>query len=72
MVKKRKRPAHRVLKKWLEDEGLSYREFGESVGVCKQSIHQIATGKRNPGRDLGFRIDRATDGAVPATIWEIR
>ena len=46
--------------------GLSQKELGARVGVSRQAINAIETGKHGPSLDLAFRIAAVFDEAVEA------
>ena len=39
-----------------EDAGLSQKALGERVGVSRQAINALETGKHSPSLDLAFRL----------------
>ena len=39
-----------------EDAGLSQKALGEKVGVSRQAINALETGKHSPSLDLAFRL----------------
>ncbi|MHB1855967.1 MAG: helix-turn-helix transcriptional regulator [Acidobacteriaceae bacterium] len=42
-----------------EERGLSQAEFGEQIGVSRQTVYAIETGKYDPSLPLAFRIAKA-------------
>ena len=39
-----------------EEQGLSQAEFGETIGVSRQTVYAIEIGKYDPSLPLAFRI----------------
>lgn len=58
-----------VLKAWLEDNGISVREFGERTAIPHSSIVQYTTKRCRPQQDRRDRIAQATRNEVPASLW---
>ncbi len=47
----------------------SQSDIAMKFGISQAYLSQILSGKRRPSLDLAIRIERLTDGAVPATSW---
>jgi putative transcriptional regulator len=41
-----------------EEQGLSQAEFGEKIGVSRQTVYAIEIGKYDPSLPLAFQIAR--------------
>lgn len=39
------------------------------LGISKSYLSDILNGNKTPSLDLAFRIERLTNGAVPASSW---
>ena len=44
------------LRSLREEHGLSQKALGEAVGVSRQAINALETGKHAPSLDLAFRL----------------
>lgn len=44
-------------------------EFARRLGISDAFLSQLLSGKRRPSLDLAFKIERATAGLVPASVW---
>ena len=44
--------------------GWTQSDFGEMLGVSRQSVHSIETGKYDPSLPLAFRIARLFDRTI--------
>ncbi len=47
-----------------EAQGWSQGELGEQLGVSRQTINALETGKYDPSLPLAFRIARLFDGSI--------
>jgi putative transcriptional regulator len=47
-----------------EVRGLSQSEFGEMIGVSRQTVYAIETGKYDPSLPLAFTIARYFGGRI--------
>lgn len=54
---------------YLAKHGIEQHEFARSSGLPAPLISMWLSGKRSPGLDSAFAIERATGGEVPATAW---
>lgn len=54
---------------WLAHNGLSQRAFAERVGAHYTIISRVVGGKMTPTLELAVRIERETNGEVPASSW---
>ena len=58
-----------MLKEHLAASGKRRSEWAQELRISEAFLSQIVNGKKRPSLDLAFRIERATDGAVPAGSW---
>ena len=58
-----------LLSAWLKKNGKADTEFSDIVGCSKQTVGGIKKNTFPPGLSLAFRIEAATNGAVPASSW---
>lgn len=58
-----------LLARYLDSEGITQTEFARSAGIPTPMICQWLSGKRRPGLKNAFAIERATNGAIPASYW---
>lgn len=54
---------------YLTKHGLSQRKFSRLCRLTQSTISLLARGVRSPGLAAAFAIERATDGAIPASSW---
>ena len=58
------------LQAYLDASGVKPSELAAKVGTSRGYISDLANGKRaRPGLTVAAAIERATDGAVPASGW---
>lgn len=53
----------------LETNQIARRDFAETIGVDQSVLSRFCRGLARPGLDKAVAIERATDGAVPASYW---
>lgn len=58
-----------LLTKYLEERGLSIRDFCHRLGVSHAIVSRWLDGTRRPGKKNREAIERLTAGAVPAKTW---
>jgi len=58
-----------ILTKYRKATGISQHAFAAKVSVDQSIISRIEAGPTRPGLALAFRIEEATEGAVPASCW---
>lgn len=58
-----------MLVKYIQISGETRTAWAKRLGVSKSYLSDILNGNRQPGLNLAARIERETDGAVPATSW---
>lgn len=57
------------LASYLAENRISTRQFAADLGVNQSSIWRIVNRKNLPTFALAARIERATGGAVPVSVW---
>lgn len=57
-----------TLSTYLKANGVTQEAFAEQIGVSQAHIAKIC-GVKKPSLAVALRIERATDGAVPASSW---
>lgn len=57
------------LKAWRASQGISQAKAAERVGAAQKSWDEWEDGIKVPGLRYVVRIERETDGAVPAIGW---
>jgi transcriptional regulator with XRE-family HTH domain len=60
------------LARYLKKHKMSDAEFARRLGVQDSTVYRWRTGKRRPDIDSANAIERATNGAVPASSWSRR
>lgn len=60
----------RKLREYLDRTHTTQNAFARSLGVSNGYLSQIMHDKRQPGRSLIFRIERATGGEVSFGDWK--
>lgn len=56
------------LASYLETHKKTQEAFAAEIGVKQATVSRLKRGKR-PSLELAAKIERATDGAVPASSW---
>lgn len=54
---------------YLKARHATQAEFAASVGITQAALSRMLAGKITPSLTTAVRIERATDGAVPASSW---
>ena len=49
--------------------GMSQKDLARQIGISRSYLAEILSGAKIPGRDAIGKIERATDGKVPASVW---
>lgn len=57
------------LRTYLLSSGKKQSALASEIGVSKGYLSYLARGLKSPGLDTAFAIERATEGAVPASSW---
>ena len=60
----------RALAAYLEPEDRTQAALAVAVKTAQPNIHRWATGARFPSADMARKIDAATSGAVPFSLWQ--
>jgi transcriptional regulator with XRE-family HTH domain len=58
-----------TLSAYLCSANISQKAFAELVEIDKSVVSRLARMEIRPSLDLAFRIERVTNGAVPASSW---
>ncbi|KRL02480.1 helix-turn-helix transcriptional regulator [Liquorilactobacillus capillatus] len=58
------------IKKYRKEKGISQMELSAMVGVARQTITLIESGKYNPSLALCTRIAQALDSDLNSLFWE--
>jgi transcriptional regulator with XRE-family HTH domain len=58
-----------MLRQFIRNSGLTQTQWAERFGVTSSYLSVLLQGGRKPSLQLAVRIERETDGAVPATSW---
>lgn len=58
-----------TLASYLEKNGLRQSDFAEVVGVGQAMISRLTRKEVKPSLEVAIAIERATNGAVPASYW---
>lgn len=61
----------KLLRAWLADHGMSVDAFAVVAGIDRATVYSYLSerSKRRPSIDSAVAIERATQGAVPASSW---
>lgn len=54
---------------YLRKHGIEQGEFARLSGLPQPMISMWLSGKRSPGLESAFAIEKATGGEVPASAW---
>lgn len=58
-----------VLKRWLEQNGVSIADFAERIGAKPKQVHRFISCEAWPIGRYQYEIERETDGQLPHQIW---
>jgi transcriptional regulator with XRE-family HTH domain len=61
----------RLLETWRKEKGLSQEKIAEKLRVAQSTVSGYLSGRIVPDLDPAVRMERETDGAVPATSWAV-
>jgi hypothetical protein len=64
---RRNPPRETLFGKWMRENGKAPMEVKEALGCGLSTVYALAGGEFAPGRELGWAIQKLTDGAVPFT-----
>lgn len=62
-------PAGKKLRRWRDKQNLSQPVLAEQLEIAESTLSRLENGERQPGLDLAFRIQRRTNGVIPANRW---
>lgn len=57
------------LNEHLKTHNIGRREFADLIGVDQSVLSRFCNSLARPGLDKAVAIERATDGAIPASYW---
>jgi transcriptional regulator with XRE-family HTH domain len=60
---------HNKLAALLRAENISQAEMARRCGYDRSNFHRLLSGKLSPSLTLAARIERETNGAIPAVAW---
>lgn len=60
---------HTRLAAWLEQTSTSRAEFARRCEYDPSNLSKLLNGAIKPTLEMAFRIERATDGVIPASEW---
>lgn len=67
----RPRSRQNALGRWVDERsGRTREQVAKALGIEKPSIDRLCRGGRRPSLDLAIKIERLTEGAVPAASWQ--
>jgi len=59
------------LYEYLHDENISQTDFSNKIGVSQPTLSRYVNGDNIPSVIIGYKIEKATKGAVKCRDWEI-
>lgn len=60
---------HITLQSWLEANSVTAAEMARRCEYDPSNMSKLLKGTLRPTLEMAFKIERATDGAVPASSW---
>ena len=57
------------LRSYITLRCIKQSDFAAVLGITQSMVSRLITGATTPSLDLAVRIERVTDGAVPASAW---
>ena len=57
------------LTRYLKENDLTQAAFAERVGLRQATVSKVCAGKVGVSLATALRIERATGGAVPVSVW---
>lgn len=60
-----------MLKQHIKSSGRPRADWARQLGVSEAYLSQLINNRKRPSLDLAIRIERITDGAVPARSWAV-
>ena len=58
-----------VLHSFLSDRGITQSDFAARLHVDQATVSRLVRGVARPSLDLAVRIERETEGLIPASSW---
>lgn len=58
-----------LLAEYLRETATPQGDFAAQCGIDQPMVSMYLSGKRRPGLDAAFAIERASGGRVPAAYW---
>lgn len=65
----RPRAEDNAFSRWLDGARITRAAAAEGLGISRAHVDRLCRNARRPSLALATRIERYTDGAVPATSW---
>ena len=60
---------HHRLDAWLKQTGTTSAEFARRCEYDPSNMAKLVKGRIRPTLEMAFKIERATDGVIPASSW---
>lgn len=57
------------LQHYLASSGTRQSSLAAQLSITRGYMSELVSGRKVPSLELAFRIERLTDGAVPASCW---
>ncbi|MEM9885257.1 MAG: helix-turn-helix transcriptional regulator [Bacteroidota bacterium] len=57
------------LKNYIKITKKSNKDFAENIGIHATTLSRIANGKENPNVSLMYRLEKHSNGEIPAHFW---
>ena len=61
--------SHERLAAWMLKNDVSQEDLATRIGASQGYVSRLLSGKRAPGLDVAFAIERETNGYVAAKDW---
>lgn len=58
-----------MLAEHISRSGMRQKEWAERFGISQPYLSDLLRGNRTPSLEVAVRIERETQGAVPAVSW---
>lgn len=58
-----------TLREYAKANGLTQERLAKKLGVTQGVVSSLMTNRNRPSLELAVKIERLTDGAVPARSW---
>ncbi|QCP88117.1 XRE family transcriptional regulator [Cereibacter sphaeroides] len=53
----------------IKSSGMTREQFAAAAGISRSYLSLLEAGKKQPSLEVAVRIERLTNGGVPATSW---